>query len=48
LLNLTGAPESGKTAILSQLSGGFRCEDEPAREVLAEQGASCGQPRLAA
>jgi predicted ATPase len=37
LIILTGAPGSGKTAILSRLSSEFRCVDEPAREVLAEQ-----------
>ena len=39
---LTGAPGSGKTAILSRLSSEFRCVDEPAREVLAEQRATGG------
>jgi predicted ATPase len=39
---LTGAPGSGKTAILSRLSGEFRCVGEPAREVLAEQRATGG------
>src|SRR5918995_928118 len=43
LFILTGAPGSGKTAILTQLSGEFRCEDEPAREVLAEQRAGGGR-----
>src|SRR6266498_582616 len=37
LFILTGAPGSGKTAILSRLRSEFRCVDEPAREVLAEQ-----------
>jgi len=34
---LTGAPGSGKTAILEELRGSLRCVDEPARRVLAEQ-----------
>jgi predicted ATPase len=34
---LTGAPGSGKTAILDELRGSVRCVDEPARRVLAEQ-----------
>jgi predicted ATPase len=42
LIILTGAPGSGKTAILSRLSNEFRCMDEPAREVLAEQRATGG------
>jgi predicted ATPase len=42
LFILTGAPGSGKTAILSRLSDEFRCVDEPAREVLAEQRATGG------
>jgi predicted ATPase len=40
---LTGAPGSGKTAILSRLGDGFTCVDEPAREVLAEQRATGGR-----
>ena len=40
---LTGAPGSGKTAILDRLRSEFRCVDEPAREVLAEQRASGGR-----
>ena len=40
---LTGAPGSGKTAILDRLRAEFRCVDEPAREVLAEQRASGGR-----
>jgi predicted ATPase len=40
---LTGAPGSGKTAILDQLRGEFSCVDEPAREVLAEQRATGGR-----
>jgi predicted ATPase len=40
---LTGAPGSGKTAILSRLIDEFRCVDEPAREVLAEQRATGGR-----
>ena len=43
LFILTGAPASGKTSILTKLHGEFRCEDEPAREVLAEQRASGGR-----
>jgi predicted ATPase len=39
---LTGAPGSGKTAILDELRGSVRCVDEPARRVLAEQRASGG------
>src|SRR6266542_857127 len=42
LFILTGAPGSGKTAILSRLRSEFRCVDEPAREVLAEQRATGG------
>ena len=42
LFIITGAPGSGKTAILSELSHEFRCVDEPAREVLAEQRATGG------
>jgi predicted ATPase len=42
LFILTGAPGSGKTAILGQLGNEFRCVDEPAREVLAEQRATGG------
>jgi predicted ATPase len=43
LLILTGSPGSGKTAIVSRLKGEFRCVDEPAREVLAEQRATGGR-----
>jgi predicted ATPase len=39
---LTGAPGSGKTAILNALRDQFRCYDEPARPILAEQRASGG------
>jgi len=39
---LTGAPGSGKTAILDELRGSIRCVDEPARRVLAEQRAIGG------
>jgi predicted ATPase len=39
---LTGAPGSGKTAILNALRDQIRCYDEPARQVLAEQRASGG------
>ena len=42
LFILTGAPGSGKTAILRQLGDEFRCVDEPAREILAEQRATGG------
>ena len=42
LWTLTGAPGSGKTAILDQLRGTIRYVDEPARRVLAEQRASGG------
>jgi predicted ATPase len=34
---VTGAPGSGKTAILDHIGAGVRCVDEAAREVLAEQ-----------
>jgi predicted ATPase len=43
LFILTGAPGSGKTAILSRLIDEFRCVDESAREVLAEQRATGGR-----
>jgi predicted ATPase len=43
LFILTGAPGSGKTAVLARLSREFLCVDEPAREVLAEQRASGGR-----
>lgn len=42
LFILTGAPGSGKTAILGRLAHEFRCVDEPAREILAEQRATGG------
>jgi predicted ATPase len=42
LFILTGAPGSGKTAILARLKDGLWCVDEPAREVLAEQRANGG------
>lgn len=42
LFILTGAPGSGKTAILARLGKEFRCVEEPAREVLAEQRATGG------
>jgi len=42
LFILTDAPGSGKTAILGRLGNEFRCVDEPAREVLAEQRATGG------
>jgi predicted ATPase len=34
---LTGAPGTGKTAILAELAPGIRCFAEPARGILAEQ-----------
>jgi predicted ATPase len=43
LFVLTGAPGTGKTAILNMLRGEFRCVDEPAREVIAQQRASGGR-----
>ena len=43
LFVLTGAPGAGKSAILSRLGREFRCVDEPAREVIAEQRASGGR-----
>lgn len=43
LFVLTGAPGSGKTAILRRLRDDIRCVDEPAREVLAEQRATGGR-----
>jgi predicted ATPase len=39
---LTGAPGSGKTAILDNLGSDIRCVREPAREILAEQRALGG------
>lgn len=42
LLVITGAPGTGKSAILNRLRAEFRCVDEPAREVLAEQRATGG------
>lgn len=39
---LTGAPGTGKTAILSGLRASYPCVDEPAREILAEQRAAGG------
>ena len=45
LFVLTGAPGTGKSAILDQLRGHLPCVDEPAREVLAEQRASGGRGR---
>jgi predicted ATPase len=39
---LTGAPGSGKSAILDELRGTIRCVDEPARRVLAHQRATGG------
>jgi predicted ATPase len=43
LVIFTGAPGTGKTAILDELKGEFRCVDEPAREVLAEQRSTGGR-----
>jgi predicted ATPase len=43
LFILTGAPGTGKTAILRRLGNEFRCVDEPAREILAEQRATGGR-----
>jgi len=43
LLILTGAPGTGKSAILDALRGEFACVNEPAREVLAEQRSSGGR-----
>jgi predicted ATPase len=40
---LTGAPGSGKTAILDALRPDIRCVDEPARRILAEQRRSDGR-----
>jgi predicted ATPase len=42
LFILTGAPGSGKTSILGRLGNEFRCVNEPAREILAEQRATGG------
>jgi predicted ATPase len=39
---LTGAPGTGKTAVLDELRGDLRCVDEPARRVLARQRAAAG------
>ena len=39
---LSGAPGSGKTAILDELRGTIRCVDETARRVLSQQRASDG------
>lgn len=39
---LTGAPGTGKTALLDRLRGRIRCIDEPAREVLAQQRSARG------
>ena len=43
LVVLTGAPGTGKSAILGKLRSDVRCVDEPAREVIAEQRASGGR-----
>jgi predicted ATPase len=43
LMILTGAPGTGKTAILDRLSAVFSGMSEPAREVLAEQRAVGGE-----
>jgi predicted ATPase len=42
LFILTGAPGSGKTAILDRIGAGIRRVGEPAREILAEQRAAGG------
>jgi predicted ATPase len=42
LFILTGAPGSGKTAVLGRLGNEFMCVDEPAREVLAEERSTGG------
>ena len=39
---LTGAPGSGKTAILDTIGADIRCVGEPAREIIAEQRAIGG------
>jgi predicted ATPase len=39
---LTGAPGSGKTALIDRLGPGVRCVPEPARRVLAQQRAAAG------
>jgi predicted ATPase len=43
LVVLTGAPGTGKSAILDRLRSELWCVDEPAREVLAEQRVSGGR-----
>ena len=43
LFILTGAPGSGKTAVLNRLRDQFTCVDEPAREILAEQRSTGGK-----
>ncbi|HUL85713.1 MAG TPA: AAA family ATPase [Actinomycetota bacterium] len=43
LFALTGAPGTGKSAILNRLRGELLCVDEPAREVIAEERASGGR-----
>jgi predicted ATPase len=43
LFVLTGAPGTGKSAILNHLRKDVLCVDEPARQVLAEQRASGGR-----
>ena len=40
---LTGAPGTGKTAVLRQLTANIRRMDEPAREILAEHRISTGR-----
>ena len=39
---LTGAPGTGKTAVLDELRADLRCVDEPGRRVLAHQRATAG------
>ena len=43
LFILTGAPGSGKTAVLNRLRDQFTCVDEPAREILADQRSTGGK-----
>jgi predicted ATPase len=43
LFVLTGAPGTGKSAVLDRLRSDLRCVDEPAREVIAEQRSSGGR-----
>jgi predicted ATPase len=43
LFVLTGAPGTGKSAIVDRLRRDVRCVNEPAREIIAEQRASGGR-----